>query len=200
MPIQQHQPETLQAVRAHLWGLLLEGAACRQSPFHQGVLATLSDRGPEARHVVLRQAEPEHARLSFHTDRRSPKIGQLKNNARACWCFFGANVQLRLTGIARQALDAQRLDAAWARLTDHGRRCYSVESAPGAVLTDAGHGQHGDSRDSDASLALARCGRPNFALVEFGIEHIDWLHLAGTHHRRAQFEARYGWQGRWVQP
>lgn len=195
-----HQPETLQAVRAHLWGLLLEGAACRQSPFHQGVLATLSDRGPEARHVVLRQAEPDHARLGFHTDRRSPKIGHLKNNARACWCFFGASVQLRLTGIARPVQDAQRLDAAWAHLTDHSRRGYSAEDAPGAMLNGTQHGQRGDGPHPDDALARARCGRPNFALVEFVVEHIDWLHLADTRHRRAQFEAHDGWQGRWVQP
>lgn len=194
------QPDRLDTVFDQVWSLLIEGAARRHSPFHQGVFASLGDAGPEARYVVLRWAEREHARLAFHTDRRSPKIAQLQNDARASWCFFGENVQLRLAGRATPLLDGERVEAAWQRTTDFGRRCYTVDSAPGAVLSAAGSGLPADASRLGLEPALNELGREQFAVVEFQLQRIDWLHLAHSGHRRAQFHAEDGWQGRWVQP
>ncbi|SDD69098.1 pyridoxamine 5'-phosphate oxidase family protein [Aquimonas voraii] len=196
----QPQPDRLDAVLDQAWSLLIEGAARRQSPFHQGVLANLGDAGPEARYVVLRRAEREQARLAFHTDRRSPKLGQLQKDPRASWCFFGEGVQLRLAGRATPCTDGERVEAAWQRTSTFGRRCYTVGNAPGAVLIEAGSGLPAESLQPGLAPALVDLGREHFALVEFQLERIDWLHLAHSGHRRARFEADDGWQGRWVQP
>jgi hypothetical protein len=194
------QPDCLHAVLDQVWGLLSDGATRRHSPFHQGVFASLGDAGPEARYVVLRRAEREHALLAFHTDRRSPKVAQLRNDPRASWCFFGESVQLRLAGRATPVLDGEGVDAAWQRTSDFGRRCYRVDSAPGAVLSSAGSGLPADALRPGLEPALTELGREQFALVEFNLARIDWLHLAHSGHRRAQFHAEDGWQGRWVQP
>lgn len=196
----QPQPDRLDAVLNQVWGLLIEGAARRHSPFHQGVFASLGEYGPDARYVVLRRAERETSRLAFHTDRRSPKLRQLHDDPRASWCFFGEGVQLRLAGRAIARLDGEAVEAAWQRTTDFGRRCYTVEHAPGARLAEAGSGLPDDALRPGLAPALVDLGREHFALVEFMLERIDWLHLAHSGHRRAQFEAEDDWQGRWVQP
>lgn len=194
------QPDRLEAVLDQVWHLLIEGAARRHSPFHQGVFANLGEAGPEARYVVLRRAEREATRLAFHSDRRSPKIGQLQNDPRASWCFFGEGVQLRLSGLAAPLFEGERVDAAWQRTSAFGRRCYTVVNAPGRELEEAGSGLPGDALRPGLEPALNEIGREHFCLVEFALERIDWLHLAHSGHRRAQFEAVDGWRGRWVQP
>lgn len=193
------QPDRLDTVFDQVWSLLIEGAARRHSPFHQGVFANLGKHGPEARYVVLRRAEREHARLAFHTDQRSPKIAQLQNDPRASWCFFGEGVQLRLAGCARAVQNAERLDDAWAPTTDFGRRCYRVASAPGVAVPETDSESPADALRPGLEPALTELGRENFAMVEFQLERIDWLHLAHGGHRRAQFGAGDGWRGRWVQ-
>lgn len=193
------QPDRLEDVLEQAWSLLIEGAARRHSPFHQGVFASLGVHGPDTRYVVLRQAEREHARLAFHTDRRSPKIAHLQNDPRASWCFFGDGVQLRLAGRAMPQLDGERVEAAWQRTTDFGRRCYTSDSAPGEVVRDPDATQLADEERTDLEPVLTELGREHFALVEVQLERIDWLHLAHCGHRRAQFDAEDGWQGRWVQ-
>lgn len=196
----QPQPDRLDAVLDQVWSLLIEGAARRHSPFHQGVFASLGEYGPEARYVVLRRAGREHARLAFHTDRRSPKFAQLQKDPRASWCFFGEGVQLRLAGRAAPQHVGEAVEAAWQRTSSFGRRCYTVENAPGAGLTEAASGLPAEALQPGLAPALIELGRERFALVEFQLERIDWLHLAHGGHRRAQFEAVDGWQGRWVQP
>lgn len=194
------QPDRLDAVLDQAWHLLIEGAARRHSPFHQGVLANLGVQGPDARYVVLRRAERETARLAFHSDRRSPKIRQLQNDPRASWCFFGEGVQLRLAGLAAPLFEGEPVDAAWQCTSAFGRRCYTVGSAPGAELSEAGSGLPEDALRAGLEPALNALGREHFCLVGFQLERIDWLHLAHSGHRRAQFEAADSWQGRWVQP
>lgn len=194
------QPDRLDAVLDQTWQLLIEGAARRHSSFHQGVLANLGAEGPDARYVVLRRAERQPARLAFHSDRRSPKIRQLLNDPRASWCFFGEGVQLRLAGRATPLFEGESVDAAWQRTSAFGRRCYTVGSAPGAELSEAGSGLPEGALRPGLEPALNEIGREHFCLVEFQLERIDWLHLAHSGHRRAQFEAADSWQGRWVQP
>lgn len=193
-------PDTLEAVLQQVWAGLSEGAARRQSLFHQGVFASVSEHGPEARYVVLRRADAERGVLSFHTDIRSPKCEQLSRNARASWCFLGEGEQLRCAGHATVHMGGQVVDEAWQRTGAFGRRCYLAEGAPGAQLDSPGSGLSDDLLARPPSLEAGEPGRAHFAVVEFSLERIDWLHLAHSGHRRAVFERSDGWRGRWVQP
>ena len=80
------------------WESLRQGKDQGRSAFHQGVLATQTERGPEARYVVLRQADEQNARVCFHTDSRSTKVQQIKKAPSLGWCFYGEGLQLRLQG------------------------------------------------------------------------------------------------------
>ena len=71
------------------WDSLRQGSSQSRSSFHQGVLATQSEQGPEARYVVLRQVDEQNSRVCFHTDTRSPKVQQIKNEPTIACAFMG---------------------------------------------------------------------------------------------------------------
>ena len=73
-----------------LWDLLLIGKNKSKSEFHQGYISTYNDKYPSIRTVVLRHVNKLKNTISFHTDIRSTKIDELKDNIRK-------NVILRLS-------------------------------------------------------------------------------------------------------
>jgi pyridoxamine 5'-phosphate oxidase len=194
------RPEALADVLDQAWGRLEEGATQRKSPFHQGVLASVSGDGAEARYVVVRGVERARSRLRFHSDRRSPKLVQLQHDPRAAWCFFGEGVQLRLSGACSVLVEGEDVEQAWTETTDFGRRCYRARQAPGATQGHPGPGLPDSALSAPPDPADVALGRANFAIVQFQVESIDWLHLGHEGHRRALFEAADGWQGHWIQP
>ena len=189
--------DTLDAVWNHAWTRLLAGARGRDDPFHQGVLATLSADGPQARYAVLRSVDPEAARVGFHTDRRSPKLVQLQADGRVAWCFFGHGEQLRLSGKVRLHLDDADADAAWAACGRASRSTYCVPFAPGSPLSDQTEGD----RPAAVDAALLSRARGHFALARIELVALDWLSLAASGHRRAAFARDHDrWHGRWLSP
>lgn len=194
------RPDSLADALEQAWGLLEEGATQRKSPFHQGVLASVSECGPQARYVVLRGLDRARARLRFHSDRRSPKLVQLQNDPRAAWCFFGESVQLRVAGRCEVLGEGNEVEQAWAQTSDFARRCYRAQQAPGARQEQPGPGLPESALATPPDTADMAIGRGNFAIVQLQIESIDWLHLGHEGHRRALFEAGDGWQGHWIQP
>lgn len=193
-------PSQLAEALTQAWQLLEAGAAQRKSPFHQGVLASLGERGPDARYVVLRGVDHARSRLRFHSDRRSPKLVHLRTDPRAAWCFFGDGVQLRITGSCEVLNEGTEVEQAWTQTSDFARRCYLALQAPGAAQAEPGPGLPESALATPPDPAIVALGRGNFAVVQFQVESIDWLHLGHEGHRRALFEAGDGWQGRWVQP
>ena len=193
-------PDALDAVWTHAWARLLAGARGRADPFHQGVLSTLSDTGPQARYVVLRAVSADEGRVAFHTDARSPKLAELRADPRIAWTFFGHGEQLRLAGTVTLHADDAPADAAWAALRRLSRRTYAVPRAPGTPvpLPDDAGAPGLDAPVDEATLAAARA---NFVLARVRIGSLDWLSLAATGHRRAAFRRTPdGWQGDWLAP
>lgn len=193
--------DSLDAVWTHAWARLLAGARGRSDPFHQGVLANVSDDGPQARYAVLRAVDPDGGRVAFHTDRRSPKLAQLQADPRVAWVFFGHGEQLRLSGTVQLHLDDAGADAAWAATRLLSRRTYAVPLAPGtpvAFPADAGLPGLGAAPPDAGAQALAR---GHFALARLTLDSLDWLSLASEGHRRARFRREAGrWQGTWLAP
>lgn len=193
-------PDSLDAVWTHAWARLLAGARGRTDPFHQGVLATVSADGPQARYVVLRAVAAGEGRVAFHTDARSPKRAALRADPRIAWTFFGHGEQLRLAGTVTLHADDAPADAAWAALRRLSRRTYAVPLAPGTPVPqpeDAGLPGL-DTPVDEATLAAARA---NFVLAQVRVGALDWLSLASSGHRRAAFRRTSGgWEGDWLAP
>ncbi len=195
-----HAPN-LREAQEECWQLLSEGQRLRQSPFHQGVLATSPARGPSARYVVLRRVDADRGVLGFHTDARSTKLKELAQDNRVAWCFFGGSIQIRIEGRARVHTDDAIADDAWRRTGLMSRRCYLVEQKPGAVVDHAVSGLPEGMVNRRPSTEESELGRPNFAIVTVTAHTIEWLNLAASGHLRARFTRQAsGWSSQWLAP
>ena len=129
--------------------------------------------------------------LVFHTDRRSPKFGELGRDPRVAWHFYAAalKVQIRLRGVGTLHTDDTLADAQWQASRPGSRECYRAALAPGSVWTESACEPDGGD------------GRDNFAAVSSRVHHIDWLFLRHDGHRRAgfMFDDRQ-WRGQWIAP
>jgi len=187
---------SLDDVWASAWSLLVQGQRMHQHSFHQGVLATMSARGPAARYVVLRGVDRERGVLAFHTDARSPKLAEILAMPKVSWCFHGQHVQLRLRGNASvHRIDAQA-DNAWQVCTPSQRRVYLADAPPGTRCDRPEASVWSSEPAPPLSPDQTDCARANFACVQVRLVELDWLHLAASGHRRAGF-LREG--ERWLQ-
>lgn len=194
-------PDSLDATWTQAWARLLAGARGHSDPFHQGVLANAAADGPQARYAVLRAVEPGAGTVAFHTDRRSPKCAQLREDPRIAWCFFGHGEQVRLAGSVQLHLDDPEADAAWAASRRSARRNYAGANAPGTVVHVAGDGGPpglGAPPLDEPALAIAR---GHFVFARITVASLDWLSLSAAGHARARFErSGGGWSSTWLTP
>ncbi len=186
---------------AALWS---EGAAQRRSPLHTPVVAGIADGLPRQRIMVLREVNWANRTLRFHTDRRSTKCGEFVDDAAVSVLGYHPDekVQMRMTGNAVVLTDGPFFEDAWENSTLFARRCYLVDAAPGSSTENPRSGLPADIEgrlptDDDVIPA-----KPNFAVLLITFDAMDWLYLANSGHRRAQFAFTdsAGWQGRWCIP
>jgi general stress protein 26 len=194
-------PDSLDAVWNQAWARLLAGARGRSDPFHQGVLANVSPDGPQARYAVLRAVDPGAGTVAFHTDRRSPKCGQLSQDPRAAWCFFGHGEQVRLSGTVQLHLDDTEADAAWAASRRSARQNYAGANAPGTAVHLPGEGGPPGLGAPPLDEGGIEVARGHFVFARFNVTALDWLSLSAAGHVRARFERTgAGWQSAWLTP
>ncbi|WP_373474081.1 pyridoxamine 5'-phosphate oxidase family protein [Sphingorhabdus lacus] len=191
---------------AKAWDLIEPGANKRTSPAHTPVVGSVNASGlAQLRVMVLREADRTLRRLRFHTDSRSPKVGDLKNNNRVSILMYDAaeKLQLRLFGTARLESNGDSVDAAWIESTTFARRCYLAESAPGLVSNAPTSGLPAWIEGKQPSEMQLTEARANFAILWCDITELEWLYLANSGHRRARWtwdEAQQTWSGRWLIP
>lgn len=156
----------------------------RHHEWRTPVLATVGlDQLPQARTVVLRQADAVLSQLHIFTDSRSPKVAELTASPHAMLVFWSArlNWQLRVRALVTVQHTGPEVEAAWSRVSQSAAAGdYLSAHAPGdALLTTA-------SVDTDD----ANLPRPHhLAILTFQVQEIDWLELARSGHRRAVFSA-----------
>ncbi|KFN42730.1 pyridoxamine 5'-phosphate oxidase family protein [Arenimonas metalli] len=193
--------DSLDAVWTHAWARLLAGARSGGDPFHQGVLATASPDGPQARYAVLRAVDPAGGTVAFHTDRRSPKVLQLASDPRVAWCFFGHGEQVRLAGTVVLHHDDAGAEAAWAASRRSSRQNYAGLNAPGSLVGEPGEGGPPGLGAPPLDAAALDFARANFAVARLQVQSLDWLSLSAQGHVRARFDRTAdGWQSAWVTP
>lgn len=162
-------------IRQRIWSELQRATVDRHHEWRTPVLATTGLDGlPQARTVVLRAADATASQLRFFTDRRSPKVLELKAAPAATIVFWSRrlNWQLRVQVDTHVHTDGPVVDAAWARVGQSAAAGdYLAPQAPGSALH---------------ALADHEPGGHQLAVVTAHIEHIDWLELAREGHRRAR--------------
>lgn len=172
------------------WRLMKLGVTDRRHGFHNPVVATIGlDGRPRARTVILRGADSENGNIIFHTDLRSDKVTELKNNPHISMHFYdtASKTQIRIEGIANLHVQNDYAKKRWNESQRMSRMCYSVQPSPGTeiVLSNS-------YSMTDATTVLPQEQEDyfnNFTVVDIKINTLEWLFLAFKGHKRA----RFGW-------
>lgn len=181
---------------AKIWEQLAAAATSR-SPFNFLQLATAGlDGAPQLRTIVLRRCDATDGTLFFVTDKRSPKIREIRNDPRVALVGFDptASVQLRLSGEAAISdNEAERLEM-WQSLRERTLILFDAPHAPGTLLDDKGQPLQASELSDEEPYA-------HFALVTVTLNRLEWLDLSSTNHVRCAFD-RDGanWAGTWLAP
>jgi pyridoxine/pyridoxamine 5'-phosphate oxidase len=166
------------------WERLGAGSADSRQAFHCGVVATVNgEGGPEARTVVLREADRAGRRLCFHTDKRSPKAHQLVSGfggGRVQMVFYSPadRIQVRLGGVGSVNTADALAEERWTGSKRSSQLCYATPVGSSQVVERPVAAPEG--------LAGPPPARENFAVVLVEVEWVEWLQLHHGGHRRAR--------------
>ncbi len=178
-----------QDIRQQIWKELGRASVDRHHAWRTPVLATVGcDGSPNARTVVLRNADANQQTLRVYTDARSVKVSELAKAPTAVFAFWSArlNWQLRVRVAISVTTDGPELQALWQRVQQSKAAAdYMAPAAPGTERPDA-------HSSSDAAS-----GVHHFALLNARVLDMDWLELGQGGHRRARLSADT-WQ--WLTP
>ena len=103
------------------------------------VLGTIDkDNKPQNRNVVLRKVDMANSLIRFHTDIRSNKIIDIKNNSSISLLGYDkANkLQIRLTANAIIEESKEVLSDVWTKMYPMSRECYRVTDAWKVVASE----------------------------------------------------------------
>ncbi|MCR8725049.1 pyridoxamine 5'-phosphate oxidase family protein [Frigidibacter sp. ROC022] len=152
----------------------------------EAVLATVAERGAEARVVMLRRADRAAGSVGFHADLQSPKLAEIARSPGATLLIWdrAARLQLRLRVTLSVRTGAADL---WAALPDAARGNYGTVPPPGRPIAAP-----------DAYVRRPELAR--FGEITGRIEAIDMVQMRGQGDRRALFARDEDWRGRWLAP
>ena len=145
--------------------------------YHLFTIATLNNKIPEIRTVVLRDFNFEKYQISFHTDTRSPKYNQVKSNPVISALFYSTQkrTQLRLHGNATVCKDKNLLNTLWSNLNKDSRECYQGEVPPSEKIPKP-------KIINDTSRSMS--GFENFSRISIEIYSVEILRLHHLGHKR----------------
>lgn len=174
--------ETLDGLRERVWARL--AMAALQSDVV--TLATVSPESePEARSVVLRDADPEAGTLAVYTDLESAKITSLRHHPRASFLIWDADLSLQIRAQCQVTiLTGDVVAELWDDVPDHARLSYGITPPPGQVIVES------DAYQKAPDQAV-------FAVLSCMVDAFDIVHL-GKPHRRARLMRAQSQPGEWV--
>ena len=164
--------------------LISDGVENSKSMFHTPVLSSFVEKTISTRTVVLREFDSKNRTLRFHTDSRSGKIEELKENSISSVHGYDPDlkVQIRLKGKTLLHIDNEISKKAWAESREMSKMCYSVKDSPGNKISSP---EPFDLVKEEIDIEL---GYNNFAVLHFSYDSLEFLFLKGAGHRRSLFD------------
>ena len=164
--------------------LISDGVENSKSMFHTPVLSSFVEKTISTRTVVLREFDSKNRTLRFHTDSRSGKIEELKENSISSVHGYDPDlkVQIRLKGKTSLHIDNEIAKKAWAESREMSKMCYSVKDSPGNKISSP---EPFDLIKEEIDIEL---GYNNFAVLHFSYDSLEFLFLKGAGHRRSLFD------------
>ena len=164
--------------------LIADGVNNSKSLFHTPVLSTFVNKTISTRTVVLREFNAKKRILRFHTDNRSGKIDELKENSISSIHGYDSDlkVQIRLKGKTYIHIEDEISKSAWSQSREMSKVCYSVKDSPGLKISSP------ESFDIVKEEIDIELGYENFAVLLFCYDSLEFLFLKGAGHRRSLFD------------
>ena len=182
-PFFDNESDSLQEVWKTGWGLIQAGVHDYNSSFHIPTVASLSAGGlPVMRTVVLRGADVNNQKLSFHTDKRSAKFSELSALPKISFHFYDPSIkiQIRLEASAELHSADTLAFAAWEDCRPSSRLCYATNIEPGTKVASPPVAPTPRKAEKNSGYA-------NFCVVVATVYRFEWLQLAEKRQERAVF-------------
>ena len=166
---------------------LTRGVKDRKHAFHNPVFCNVDqDGGVDSRVVVLRKFDPINMILNFHTDYRSPKVSNLKENNKSMFVFYDHKLKIQMRIKTTSVINYQNEIAKemWDKTKLLSRKCYLTSKDPSSLtsLPEDGIPEHLIGKEPE--FEESEKGYKNFTVIENKINKIDWLYLEISGHRR----------------
>jgi|TARA_Y100000814_G_C12212141_1_gene361742 pyridoxine/pyridoxamine 5'-phosphate oxidase len=166
---------------------LTRGVKDRKHAFHNPVFCNVDqDGGVDSRVVVLRKFDPINMILNFHTDYRSPKVSNLKQNNKSMLVFYDHKLKIQMRIKTTSIINYQNEIAKemWDKTKLLSRKCYLTSKDPSSLtsLPEDGIPEHLIGKEPE--FEESEKGYKNFTVIENKINEIDWLYLEISGHRR----------------
>jgi pyridoxamine 5'-phosphate oxidase len=173
-------PPDAEELLAEVFDQLRYGIEKAKHGFHFLSFCNVDEQGwPQARTVVLRGVDEAARQIWFHTDIRSPKIAQLRQNPQAACLFYDreGQRQLRLQVQAELHHDDFVAAKAWKQSAERSRRCYINPFPPGEKIE--WHAEALPDRAMDVQDGYA-----HFVVAKLQIQSLEILDLSHEGHQR----------------
>ena len=164
-----------------IWDELAASLEVGGHPFHIFSISTISNNKPDSRNVVLRNVNRNNKSVTFHTDTRSNKISQIKNDINVCALFYDSAKKIQIRGYGSIGIETDELliKDRWNQSKKMSKLCYLHKSAPGEKINNAKDYLY----DKD-DLQNIEVGIKNFSVINIKFNKIDWLNLSHKGHER----------------
>ena len=166
---------------------LTRGVKDRKHAFHNPVFSNFNQSGEvDSRVVVLRKFDPIKMILNFHTDYRSPKVSNLKQNNKSMLVFYDHKLKIQMRIKTTSIINYQNEIAKemWDKTKLLSRKCYLTSKDPSSLTTLPEDGIPEHLIGKEPEFEESEKGYKNFTVVENKINEIDWLYLEISGHRR----------------
>ena len=178
--------------------LLENGANERDHDFHIMTFCTTGKVGVEARSVVLRSFDKDKNIIRFHTDYRSPKLNDIKNNPNTvCLVYsYKLKTQLRIKTLSSIHYEDAIWKASWESTGLSSRKCYLTKYDPSCNIDKKDDGLPFELKGKTPSLKQSEDGKKNFCVIDNKITEIDYLYLKSSGHERMRLDFssyRFSW-------
>lgn len=168
-----------------IWENLELGSKKRSHPFHLCVISTISKSTkdtPDARIVVLREANKEKFTLRSNADLRTNKCNDIEENPNTHLLFYDkeAKIQVRIRAESEIIKDTSLIKNIWLESQEVSQRCYFVPLAPSTEIAEP-------FNNTMLELDNENLGSNVFCLISTKVKEIDWLELDYNGHKRCKF-------------
>jgi len=182
--------EDFQEIKKKIWSMFSDAVTNRSSSFRIPVFICGIQKDFDGRIVVLRKSDQSNNLLQYHSDIRSNKIANLKNNKNAAMLFYDKEkkIQVRLKVECTINHNNEVTKESWLKTNHMSRKCYLLDNGPGIESPTPTSGLKPELDNFEFTMEQSEKGYKNFTVIQCKIKNIEWLYLAAKGHRRAKFD------------